>query len=170
MKKPSLLHEHTEAITNAYELLLKESLSKAHQRSGDFHKIISEVGKKSEELKSFGEHEAAKIEDYLKRDLIDAASYLNNTGQELKDWLGFDLTLIERELLERFSLAVDKTTLELLQLKEVAANAKYHTGELTGPGTLICDQCNRLLHFHKPGHIPPCPGCSGTRFHRQHFQ
>ncbi len=169
MKKPSLLHEHAEAVTNAYELLLKESLSKAHQRSDDFHKIISEVGKKSAELKNFSEHEAAKIEGYLKRDLIDAASYLNSTGQELKDWLGFDLTLIERELLERFSLAVDKTTLELLQLKEVAANAKYHTGELTGPGTLICDQCNRQLHFHKPGHIPPCPDCIGTRFHRQHF-
>ena len=169
MKKPSLLHEHAEAITNAYELLLKESLSKVHQRGGDFHKIISEVRKKSTELKNFSEHEAAKMEDYLKRDLIDAASYLNKTGQELKDWLGFDLALIERELWERFSLAVDKTTLELLQLKQNAANAEYHTGELTGLGTLICDQCNRQLYFHKPGHIPPCPGCSGTRFHRQQF-
>jgi hypothetical protein len=169
MKKPSLLHENAEAVTNAYKLLLKESLSKAHQRSGDFHKIISEVRKKSAELENFSEHEAAKIENYLKRDLIDAASYLNKTGQELRDWLGFDLALIERELWERFSLAVDKTTLELLQLKQNAANAKYYTGELTGIGTLICDQCDRQLHFHKPGHIPPCPGCNGTGFHRQHF-
>ena len=169
MKKPSVLHENAEAITKAYELLLKESLSKVHQASGDFHKIISEVRQKSAELKDYSEHEAARMEDYLKRDLIDAASYLNKTGQELKDWLGFDLALIERELWERFSLAVDKTTLELLQLKQNAANAEYRTGELTGLGTLICDQCNRQLHFHKPGHIPPCPGCSGTRFHRQQF-
>lgn len=169
MKKPSLLHENTEAITNAYELLLKESLSKVHQTSGDFHKIISEVRKKSAELKNFSEHEVAKIENYLKRDLIDAASYLSKTRQELKDWLGFDLALIEQGLWQGFSSAVDKTTLELLQLKENAAYAEYHTGELTGLGMLICDQCNRHLHFYKPGHIPPCPDCSGTKFHRQHF-
>ena len=25
------------------------------------------------------------------------------------------------------------------------------------------------LHFHNPGHIPPCPKCNNTHFHRQHI-
>lgn len=29
-----------------------------------------------------------------------------------------------------------------------------------------CDKCNAFLHFHKPGHIPPCAKCHGTHFHR----
>ena len=43
----------------------------------------------------------------------------------------------------------------------------YHTGEVTGPGTLVCVECGKELHFHKAGHIPPCPGCRGTRYQRQ---
>ena len=42
----------------------------------------------------------------------------------------------------------------------------YHTGEVTGPGTLVCAECGKELHFHKAGHIPPCPGCRGTRYRR----
>jgi NADH pyrophosphatase NudC (nudix superfamily) len=44
---------------------------------------------------------------------------------------------------------------------------EYHTGEITGIGTLFCDNCGHSLHFSKTGHIPPCPHCSHTRFHRE---
>jgi hypothetical protein len=42
----------------------------------------------------------------------------------------------------------------------------YRTGEITGPGTLVCDNCEERLHFHKAGHIPPCPKCHGVIYHR----
>ncbi|MES9926605.1 MAG: hypothetical protein ABW158_00685, partial [Candidatus Thiodiazotropha sp. 6PDIVS] len=42
----------------------------------------------------------------------------------------------------------------------------YHTGEVTGPGTLVCAQCGKEMHFKKTGHIPPCSGCKGTDFQR----
>ena len=104
---------------------------------------------------------------YIKRDLSDAADHLSETGRELKDWLGFETTLLESSIFDLLLKAADKTTLELLKMKEDAQQASiYHTGEITGPGTLVCDQCGEKLHFRKAGKIPPCPKCHATTFHR----
>ena len=42
----------------------------------------------------------------------------------------------------------------------------YHTGEISGPGTLLCVACGTELHLHKTGRIPPCPKCHATQFKR----
>ena len=160
-------HDPVEAMGEAYELLLEKALQKAHQGGVVVHDMMDVVRHDIAALNKFDDDEIVKLEHYVKRDLIDAAWYLDTTGKELKDWLGFDVALIKREFWERFSAAADQTTVALNQLKLQAANAEYHTGELTGLGTLVCDQCGEALHFHKPGHIPPCPSCNGTHFHRQ---
>jgi predicted Zn-ribbon and HTH transcriptional regulator len=88
----------------------------------------------------------------------------------LEGWLGYDVALIKREFRELFSEAADQTTIELNQLKQQAENAGYHSGELVGLGTLVCDQCGEKLRFYKPSHIPACPKCNSTHFHRQNFE
>ena len=159
-----------EAMDEAYELLLEKALKKAHQNGAFAHEMIDEIRDDIVALNKLRADEVAKLEAYVKRDLIDAARYKDKTGKELKDWLGFDVTLMQHEFWALFSAAADQTTTALNQLKQQAEYAEYHTGELTGLGTLICDQCGEKLHFHKPGHIPPCPKCIGTHFHRQHFE
>ena len=156
-----------EAMGEAYELLLENALEKAHQGGKVVHDMINEIRADMVALNKFSDDEVAKLEEYMKRDLTDAAQYLDKTGKELKDWLGFDLALIERGFWEKFSSAADKTTTELLQIKWQAENAEYHTGEIIGLGTLVCDQCGQKMHFYKPGHIPPCPKCHDTHFHRK---
>ena len=47
-----------------------------------------------------------------------------------------------------------------------AAHYLADTGEVTGQGSLTCVGCGHELHFARPGHIPPCPGCQGTEFKR----
>lgn len=163
-------HAPIETLDEAYEVLLARALQKAHQKGAALHHMIGEVRGDSPALIKLSEEDAVKLESYVKRDLIDAARYQDKTGNSLQDWLGFDLALIKDEFLEMFSVAADKTTTELLLLKLQAESAEYHTGELTGLGTLVCDQCGDKLHFHKPGHIPPCPKCSSTHFHRQHLE
>jgi hypothetical protein len=159
-----------EALGEAYELLLEKAMEEVHtarEKTGPaLHKLIDEIAEKSSEVTELAGEESVKVGKYLQRDLIEAASYLEKTGKALKDWLGFDLALLEERLRDDFSKAADQTTIELLKLKQQAEAAGYHTGEITGPGTLLCDQCGELLHFHKAGHIPPCPKCQGTRFHR----
>ncbi|MHB9100997.1 MAG: zinc ribbon-containing protein [Sulfuricella sp.] len=163
-------HDPMETLGEAYEVLLGKALQKAHQSGAALHHVIGEVRGDTPALNKLKEEDVVKLEGYVKRDLIDAARYRDKTGKALQDWLGFDLTLIKHEFLEMFSAAADKTTTELLLLKMQAENAEYHTGELTGLGTLVCDQCGEKLHFHKPGHIPPCPKCNSTHFHRQNFE
>lgn len=166
MKNLPPKREFVEALSKAYEALLENALQKAHQSGAIFHQVIDEIRDDIEGLNSLTQDEVALLKEYIKRDLTDAATYVDTTGKELKDWLGFDLALIESRFWENFSRAADKTTLELLQIERNAQATAYSTGELAGIGSLVCDQCAETLHFHKPGHIPPCPKCHHTHFHR----
>lgn len=170
MKKITPPHDPIEALGEAYELLLDKTVEKAQKtkiKSGPaLHQLIDDIAQKSSDVTELAGEEAVKIGEYLKRDLIDAANYLEQTGKELTDWLGFDLTYLKDRLRDSFSKAADQTTIELLKLKQQAEAAGYHTGEISGPGTLICDMCGEKLHFHKAGHIPPCPKCQGSHYHR----
>ena len=170
MKDP-LHHDPLDALGEAYEKMFERAarnLHKAEEKSGDLlHKLIDEAKDKAVELEEVSREDAEKLSAYLKRDLSDAANYLSETGRELEDWLGFETTLVESGIFDFLLKAADKTTLTLLKLKEDAQQASaYHTGEITGPGTLVCDQCGEKLRFRRAGKIPPCPKCHTTAFHR----
>jgi len=168
MNKTQPPQDSNDTVSEAYEASLEKALHKSRQFDTSIHNLLDDADNDLKTPSKFSLiDETIKLEQSIKRDLLDAAHHMNETGKELKDWLGFDLTLIKNELWEKFTEAADKTTLELLKLKLVAANAEYHTGEVIGLGTLSCDQCGATLHFHKPGHIPPCGKCNGTHFHRQ---
>ena len=160
-----------ELMGHAYEHLLEtamEEVDKLEHKTGPaLHRLIDKAREKLSELGEFSEEELDKVSEYLKRDLRDAAEYIADTGEDIATWLGFDMKLIGDRLLELFSKAADQTTVELNMLREQAELAGYHTGEITGPGTLVCDNCGEELHFHKPSRIPPCPKCKGTSFHRK---
>ncbi len=132
------------------------------------HKIIQSAKEKLIELEEASREDIERVASYLERDLNDAAAYLSESSKEFTDWLGFETELLESEILFNLFQAADPTTLELLKLKEIAEYAAYKTGEITGPGTLICDKCGEELHFYRAGKIPPCPKCHATTFHRKH--
>ena len=160
-----------DALGAAYEKMYERAAENFHKlkEKGEpvLHHLIDEAKEKAVELEELTEQEAAKVAEWLKRDIDDAASYLSETGHELKDWLGYESVMLESAVLDLLLKIADKTTLELLQLKENNMRPySYHTGEITGPGTLICDKCEEKLHFYKAGKIPPCPKCHGTSFHR----
>ena len=163
-----------EVIGEAYELLLEKSLDEGHKIKvkGNLalHHFIDEAQKDLSIVEELGKEETEKLANYLKRDLIDAANYINKTGRELKDWLGFDIALIENRLREMFFQAADQTTKELLELKYQAEIAGYNTGEITGTGKLVFDKYKEKSHYHKPGHVPPCPKCRKTQFHRDNIE
>ena len=154
----------------AYEWVLQNLSKKAHQGGVFLHDLMDDIRGNRQVSDQLDEAEMGKLKKYVERDLVDAAQYRDKTGKDLKYWLGFDLDLIESALWENFTVAADKTTVELAQIRLQSEIAEYHTGELTGMGTLVCEQCGEKLHFHKPGHIPPCPKCNSIRFHRQSLE
>jgi len=44
----------------------------------------------------------------------------------------------------------------------------YHTGEISGPGTLICTKCSKAHHLYHTGRVPPCSGCKRTEFRKSY--
>jgi hypothetical protein len=157
---------HTDHENGLYETVLDTFLDRTRQSGSMMTHLLDDFSEDAHALKELSQDKVELFKAYVKRDLIDAAHYLSAGGRTIQDWLGFDVGLIESELLHNFSLAADQTTLELLKLKEQANLQTYRTGESVGIGTLECDACGAKLHFHGPSRIPPCGQCHRTEFHR----
>ncbi len=160
-----------EKLVKAYERMMervRSTLDEAEENAvPTLRRNIDHARDTAVELGELTRDEAEKIAMYLQRDIEDAGQYLAESGRELGDWLRIDLELIEDRLLEMIGQVADKTRLEWLQLEQELKDApNYHTGEITGPGVLICTACEHPLHFESTAHIPPCAQCHGTHFRR----
>lgn len=159
-------------LVRAYNRMMervKEALHQAKGKTGPkLQQAIDKAQDKAVELGELTREEAEKIGDYLRRDLSDAADFLaGQEKSELAEWLRFDINLIEAELLDLFFSAADQAKLDMLDFEEsLAEHEEYHAGQITGPGTLICEECGEHAHFHQPGLIPPCPKCGGRVYQR----
>ena len=140
-----------------------------HETPPRLRKAIDYAKEKAVELEELTLEEAEKIGNYLRRDVEDAAEYLaGEKTEELKAWFRFDVARIEDQLLELFLSVADRTRLDMLDLEEQLVEAsEYHSGEITGPGSLVCINCGLVQHFHKTSHIPPCSKCHETAFVRE---
>lgn len=163
---------HIDKLIHAYEQMMKRVHHLIHETEKDtlprIEEHIDQAQEKMVELGELSQEEADKVANYLKRDFQEAGSFLAETGKEIDDWLSLDVALIEQHLLDLFLSVADKSRLELMQFKQdIKMGTPYHTGEITGPGVLICHSCGKEMHFHKAGHIPPCPACHHTEFVRK---
>ncbi len=165
-------HEATDKLVHAYERMLKETHETIEQAQKESVPKLREMLEKARdnmvELGELTREEAEKVSDYIKRDIEDAANYIAETGEDIRDWWRFDLELMERRMLEMFTRVADQTSLQLAQWAETARQMNlYQAGEVTGPGTLICDRCGAETHFVKAGRIPACADCGATTFRRR---
>lgn len=168
-----------DSLGKAYELMLERAM----ESYDEFKEEVKELEEKAEprlanfidkaretavELKELTVDESQEIAAYLKRDLQDAGKWLKDTGNELTDWFGYKTGMAKLELLDLFKKAADKEKVDLAQFEhELEEGGLYHSGQVTGPGTLVCENCGEQLHFERAGRIPPCPKCKGSSFHRQ---
>jgi polyhydroxyalkanoate synthesis regulator phasin/ribosomal protein L37E len=162
----------TDKLVEAYERMLKqthESIEKTQAETvPKFREILDKARDNMVELGELTREEAHKVSEYIQRDIEDAANYIAETGQDVRDWWRFDLQLIEQRMMDAFSKVADQTSLQLAQWAETARQLSlYQAGEITGPGTLVCDRCGAETHFVKAGRIPPCADCGGMTFRRR---
>jgi len=156
-----LVRAYRHMLDRARELLEQETRPSLHNAIESARRTTVELGELTRE-------EADQVSRYVRRDLHDAGEYLSRTGRELREWAQIDLSLVEQGLLDLFMRAADRTRLEFEAFnRELKSGPPYRSGEMTGPGTLRCTNCGQLMHYHEPGHIPPCPRCHGTDFRRQ---
>jgi polyhydroxyalkanoate synthesis regulator phasin len=157
-------------LVDAYEEMLKrtkEGIEQAHEAAPKLRHMLEQVRDNMVELGELTREEAVKIADYVERDIEDAAHWLVETGDDLRNWWRFDLELIEQRMLDAFTSVADQTSLQLSEWAERARQASlYQAGQVAGPGTLICDKCGAETHFVRSGRIPPCADCGGLSFRR----
>ncbi len=143
------IHEAEEALQPTIDEMVHNAQSLAH----DIHQLSQE--------------EAERLGKALKRDIKSANKTLNQQGKELKDWLSFDLTLVEDKFLDLVARAADKTWLDFRSFEDENKQAEiYRTGEVCSAGTLCCKRCAQTMKLSKTSHIPPCPRCHHTEFYR----
>ncbi|MCK4838929.1 MAG: hypothetical protein KAS94_08990 [Desulfobulbaceae bacterium] len=125
--------------------------------------------------------------DKAKEEMVAAGDFSHEHGERLKTFLQRDLFLslrdvskaedVAKEVLEPHRVLAGiqglmASTLETVgeKLEDWAAKLEkdlnFKTGEITAPGTLTCKKCQKKIKMHKMGHIPPCPECCGTEFHK----
>jgi hypothetical protein len=161
----------TTGDTHAYTRMLERTRGALERASASalprLQHWIEEAKDRAVTLGELTREEAERIGEYLRRDVVDAATYLSTTGRELKDWMRFDLELIEDRLLDLFAATVDQTRLELDRLAEAAHQPEtLRAGEVMGFGTLRCLGCGLEIEFTEPTGIAPCPRCGEGRFSR----
>lgn len=160
-----------DALSDAYETMYEHVASGLHaatHKTGPLiHDLVDEAEEKISNLENVTEKDAKDLANWLRRDLDDVINYVSETEHAFNDWLGFETSMIKTSFINALLETADPTTLALLRMKDNAHEPYvYHTSEVAGIGTLICDECGEKLHFHKAGRIPPCPKCHKTTFHR----
>ena len=123
---------------------------------------------KTSESNELSHEELDKISGYVKRDVEHAAQGLTakEDKNSLSEWFKFDVELIENFTLDAFLSVADKTRIELAKIKQLAETHTYHSGDITVPGTFICDACGKEIAFKTASEIPECPACHANTFIR----
>jgi len=162
--KPSLVEAYNQMMTR-----VRDSIDNAEAHTmPTLQKAIEQAKDQAIHLGEVSLEEAEEIGNYIKRDINDAAEYLMETSHEFSEWLMLDINIIEQKVLELFLSVADNTRIELEQLSHAACNipSEYKSGEVTGPGSLVCSNCDQLVQFSTTDTIPECSKCGGQIFKR----
>lgn len=164
--------ESPDHLVEAYDRMLKQTHDQIEEvRQGTIPRLTDLLGRVRDQMVELGEltrEEANRVSEYIERDIKDAAHYIAETGEDLRNWWRFDLELMEQRMLEMFARVADQTSLNLAQWAENARlMSLYQAGEISGPGTLICDRCGAETHLVRTGRIPICADCGSTLFRRR---
>ena len=155
----------TEHLVDAYNRMMervKGALDLAeHEALPNLQRSIDQAKERAVDLGEVTLEEAEHIAQWLRRDLDDAGYYLASSGSELRQWLRFDIEMVEQRLLDFFAKAADQSRLEYLDFENrISAESNYRTGEVTSPGTLCCEHCGKVIHFQRNGSHPTVPWMS----------
>ncbi len=124
--------------------------------------------KAHEQMTTLGEFTAehgAELKNYMARDLEQTIADAQRLGEEAKERL--NPGRLGAGALASLATVLESTGNALHSLSEkTKGKLTYKTGEITSAGTLTCQACGEAIHLKQTGHIPPCPKCSATLFHK----
>lgn len=166
----SLNKQSAKRLVKTYNQMMtsiRETFEVTDTSDTSLQRALNEAKEQAVHLGEVTMEEAEEISDYIKRDINDAAEYMMEASAEFSDWLLLDIEIIERKVVDMFLSVADRTRIELEQFNQQSkALSIYNSDEITGPGTLICTQCDTPVPFVTTAQIPTCKKCGNTTFKR----
>jgi rubrerythrin len=155
-------------LINAYTNLMEHIYEVMDDTLHSFAEALEISKEKLRHASDLTNEEWDKVSDFVKRDVEHAAHGLSSKedNNSLSEWFKFDVKLLENFALDAFLSIADKTRIELAKLQELAKAHVYHSGDITMPGTFICDGCGKEIAFKTASEIPACPACHAKTFIR----
>jgi site-specific recombinase XerD len=155
-------------LITAYSDFMKHLHETMEETLHSFAEALEISKEKTGKNSDLTEAELNKVSSYVKRDVEHAAHGLTDKEDKdsLSEWFKFDIELIENFTLDAFLSVADKTRIELEKLRELAETHTYKSGDITVPGTFICDACGKEIAFKTTSEIPECPACHAKTFIR----
>lgn len=146
-------------------------ISRTDELMASGRKTLDEAVKKArEEVTSAGNYsreQSDKIAAYVKRDLQHAVNYTSKTGKNIRHAVDPKrLAAGTHSLVARILTSTADTLGQWAQKSE--QQLEFKTGEMTGPGTLSCKNCQEELQLTRASRIPPCPKCHQTLFRKSY--
>ena len=167
-KKPA---NHLISAYNQMMQEMRDAFEHADPSDMSLQKALEQAKNQAAHIGEVTAEEAHEIGEYIKRDINDAAEYMMDTSAEFYDWLMLDIEIIERKVMDLFLSVADHTRIELEQFNrtkpEGAQIPVYKSGEITGPGTLICESCGKAKPFLSSDENRDCKQCGNSRFIRR---
>ena len=160
-----------EKLLAAFEHMVETVSESVHNAEETLAPTIDEMVHNAQQLArevfTLTQEEAESLGDTLKRDMQKANQVLNRQSKELKDWLSFDLTLVEDRFIDMIARAADKTWLDFRAFETEDHQASpYRSGEVCNAGSFSCSKCGEIIRLSKAGQITPCPACHNEEFYR----
>ncbi len=159
---------NTHKLVTAYTDFMKHLHETMEDTIHSFAEALEISKEKTSELHELTQDELNKLSSNVKRDIEHAAQNLskNSDADSLTEWFKFDIELLENFTLDAFLSVADKTRLEIAKIEQLAITHKYESGDITAPGTFICDACGKEIAFKTTSAIPECPSCNAKTFIR----
>ena len=161
-------------LVNAYNQMMtsiRQAFDETDTSDTSLQHALNAAKKQAVRLGEVTADEAHEISEYIKRDINDAAEYMMDSSAEFSDWLMLDIEVIERKVVDMFLSVADRTRVELDELKHNSEELSlYYSGEITGPGTLVCTECGHKMPFVTTATIEPCKKCGHNTFKRAEFK
>ncbi len=160
-----------EKLVAAFDHMVENVSEAVHQAEEALAPTLDEMIHNAQvlarELYALSQEEAEGLGATLKRDMHKANKTLNQQRKELKDWLSFDLTLVEDRFIDLIARAADKAWLDFHEFEYEDHQASlYRSGEVCNAGTFNCNHCDNSINLPKTGQIPRCPICDQAEFYR----
>lgn len=156
-------------LRKGYERMLSRLREGADELTWDnLQRDLDEAVEFEAELEEYTKDELALMRAWLERDLKDMRRYLAAGGEGVASWLGIDLTILSRKIVDSLLSIADRSVVEREQLEDdlEASRADYAAGEMAVPGRMMCVHCDAVVELNDVTRIEPCHQCGHRYFVR----